>query len=269
MTSVFRDAYRFWRVLHKYPKLKRSSSDVHDLHNEVELILSPDSVHSYCDCDFKSSQTRNNIYFLGRPYLPESLDDKESDDHAIEDKQCCSQSHTMIPNGDPFRNRASTDGNLSRRPRKWKYPSFSGTLVSPPPRIERRMSISMRGTNTNASYWDLVSQKFLIKYIVQKNTINGSVTKLYSKILDFFLMINCNNESKIQYYIIQYTWYRYLNILLIQSREKNASKRNNFSCYVCVCVFACMLVCYLCAFVSVYSGKKRHFFLYCKFLSTT
>lgn len=152
MTSVFRDAYRFWRVLHKYPKLKRSSSDVHDLHNEVELILSPDSVHSYCDCDFKSSQTRNNIYFLGRPYLPESLDDKESD-NATDEKQCCSNGHATS-NGDPFRNRASTDGNLSRRPRKWKYPSFSGTLVSPPARIERRMSISMRGTNTNASYWN-------------------------------------------------------------------------------------------------------------------
>lgn len=153
MTSIFRDAYRFWRVLHKYPKLKRSSSDVHDLHNEVELILSPDSVHSYCDCDFKS-QNRNNIYFLGRPYLPESpSDDKESEETEENGtrKQCCSNGYATS-NGDPFRNRASTDGNLSRRPRKWKYPSFSGTLESPPARIERRMSISMRGTNTNASY---------------------------------------------------------------------------------------------------------------------
>uniref|UniRef100_A0A336MVC8 small monomeric GTPase n=2 Tax=Culicoides sonorensis TaxID=179676 RepID=A0A336MVC8_CULSO len=150
VTSVFRDAYRFHRVLHKFPKLKRSSSDVHDLHNEVELILSPDSVHSYCDCDFKS-QNRNNIYFLdGQSYVEENHDDdKESENN---DRQlCCTNSHSKS-NGDPFRNRASTDGNLSRRPRKWKYPSFSGPLISPPARIERRMSISMRGSNTNASY---------------------------------------------------------------------------------------------------------------------
>lgn len=64
--SVFRDAYRFWRVLSKFPKLKRSTSDVHDLHNEVELILSPDSVHSYCDCDLKSDGRRKQIYILGK-----------------------------------------------------------------------------------------------------------------------------------------------------------------------------------------------------------
>lgn len=58
--AVFLDAYRVWRVLSKFPKLKRSTSDVHDLHNEVELILSPDSVHSYCDCDFR----RDSKFFL-------------------------------------------------------------------------------------------------------------------------------------------------------------------------------------------------------------
>lgn len=65
--SVFRDAYRFWRVLSKFPKLKRSSSDVHDLHNEVELILSPDSVHSYCDCDFKSDGRGKQVFLVGKP----------------------------------------------------------------------------------------------------------------------------------------------------------------------------------------------------------
>lgn len=67
--SVFYDSYRFWRVLNKFPKLRRSSSDVHDLHNEVELILSPDSVHSYCDCDFKT-QKRRQIFVLGKSAYP-------------------------------------------------------------------------------------------------------------------------------------------------------------------------------------------------------
>ena len=43
---VFKDAYRFWRVMNRYPKLKRSTSDVHDLHSDsdVEQILSPDRI---------------------------------------------------------------------------------------------------------------------------------------------------------------------------------------------------------------------------------
>lgn len=48
----------------------------------------------------------------------------------------------------PFRERASTDGTLFSKPRRWRYPPPG--LDQHSNRIERRMSISMRGTN--ASY---------------------------------------------------------------------------------------------------------------------
>lgn len=40
VTRVFRDTCRFWRVLNRYPKLRRSTSDVQDLYSEVSLISS-------------------------------------------------------------------------------------------------------------------------------------------------------------------------------------------------------------------------------------
>lgn len=49
----------------------------------------------------------------------------------------------------PFRERASTDGTIFSRPRRWNYPSRV-SVASHPVRNERRMSISMRGSN--ASY---------------------------------------------------------------------------------------------------------------------
>lgn len=52
-------------------------------------------------------------------------------------------------NGIPFRGRASTDGTIFSRPKRWQYPP-PGSVVSNPARVERRMSISMRGSN--ASY---------------------------------------------------------------------------------------------------------------------
>lgn len=49
----------------------------------------------------------------------------------------------------PFRSRASTDGTLLSRPRRWRYPP-PGCLLPHTNRVERRMSISTRGSN--ASY---------------------------------------------------------------------------------------------------------------------
>lgn len=50
----------------------------------------------------------------------------------------------------PFRERASTDGTIFSRPRRWHYPARVSVVSNPQGRIERRMSISMRGSN--ASY---------------------------------------------------------------------------------------------------------------------
>lgn len=49
----------------------------------------------------------------------------------------------------PFRERASTDGTIFSRPKRWKYPN-PGSVTSHPARTDRRMSISMRGSK--ASY---------------------------------------------------------------------------------------------------------------------
>ncbi|XP_055645052.1 ras-related and estrogen-regulated growth inhibitor isoform X2 [Toxorhynchites rutilus septentrionalis] len=161
VTGVFRDACRFWRVLNRYPKLKRSTSDVHDLHSEVELILSPDSIqYPFCNCDLSHEKRRsiviigkqviserrwdkNNIFLsLGRPWTEEEPDETDESESS-----CCSSQKSDIE--EPFRGRASTDGTLLSRPRRWRYapPGSSMPHVS---RVERRMSISMRGSN--ASY---------------------------------------------------------------------------------------------------------------------
>lgn len=73
----------------------------------------------------------------GRSWIQESPDNEESELH---DK--------LQNDTNPFRNRASTDGNLVSRPRKWRFsPQEAITSTT---RICRRMSISMRGNN--ASY---------------------------------------------------------------------------------------------------------------------
>ncbi|XP_058815516.1 ras-related and estrogen-regulated growth inhibitor isoform X2 [Topomyia yanbarensis] len=140
VSGVFRDACRFWRVLNRYPKLKRSTSDVHDLHSEVELILSPDSILPFCNCDL-SHEKRRSILILGRPWTEEEPDETDESESS-----CCSSQKSDVE--EPFRGRASTDGTLLSRPRRWRY-TPPGSLL-PHSRVERRMSISMRGSN--ASY---------------------------------------------------------------------------------------------------------------------
>lgn len=50
----------------------------------------------------------------------------------------------------PFRERASTDGKILSRPRKWQYMSGAAAAANNPPplqRLDRRMSISQRGSS--------------------------------------------------------------------------------------------------------------------------
>jgi hypothetical protein len=63
--GVFRDACRFWRVMNRNPKLKRSSSDVHDLHSDVEQALSPESIHPFCNCDLNADSRRSALFIMG------------------------------------------------------------------------------------------------------------------------------------------------------------------------------------------------------------
>ncbi|XP_065357152.1 uncharacterized protein LOC135951427 [Calliphora vicina] len=136
--SVFRDVFRFWRVFSKFPKLKRSTSDVQ---NES---LSPDSGCSFYDTAYLANETRRSFLVIGTACLEEN-DHSESTDEI----SCSSLRSSSSELETPFRSRASTDGTLLSRPRRWRYPP-PGCLLPHTNRVERRMSISTRGSN--ASY---------------------------------------------------------------------------------------------------------------------
>ncbi|ALC38817.1 CG5160 [Drosophila busckii] len=142
--NVFRDVFRFWRVFTKFPKLKRSTSDVAHAANG---ILTPDYSGS---CSFYDAThlgvTRRSFLMLGNACQEESNGDHtESNDDIVTSSLHSSRSDIDAP----FRNRASTDGTLLSRPRRWRYPP-PGCLLPHTNRVERRMSISTRGSN--ASY---------------------------------------------------------------------------------------------------------------------
>ncbi|XP_055920994.1 ras-related and estrogen-regulated growth inhibitor isoform X2 [Eupeodes corollae] len=138
--SVFRDVCRFWRVLSKFPKLKRSTSDVQ---NATEMVLSPDSGVAF----YPTSSCENNSRrsFFDNTCLEEHCDHNEFGDKAGSSSLCSSRGEMETP----FRSRASTDGTLLSRPRRWRYPP-PGCDLPHSNRVERRMSISARGSN--ASY---------------------------------------------------------------------------------------------------------------------
>ncbi|CAD6999546.1 ras-related and estrogen-regulated growth inhibitor isoform X2 [Ceratitis capitata] len=137
--AVFRDVFRFWRVLSKFSKLKRSTSDVQ---NVSDSALSPDSGCSFYDSS--ANETRRSFFIIGKACLEEN-DHTESTDELGTGSLCSSRSNIDTP----FRSRASTDGTLLSRPRRWRYPP-PGCLMPHTNRVERRMSISARGSN--ASY---------------------------------------------------------------------------------------------------------------------
>ncbi|XP_037960101.1 ras-related and estrogen-regulated growth inhibitor [Teleopsis dalmanni] len=137
--SVFRDVFRFWRVFSKFPKLKRSTSDVQ---NSTDFTLSPDACCSYYDAASLGAEARRSFFVISNACLDER-DHTESND-AIGSNNLCND---IVAS--PFRSRASTDGTLLSRPRRWRYPP-PGCLLPHTNRVERRMSISTRGSN--ASY---------------------------------------------------------------------------------------------------------------------
>lgn len=120
------------RVFSKCPKLKRSTSEVQ---SSAESIVSPEStVCSIFDNTMRVEKRRS--FLIGWT--------ERSPDECDEGKNHDSNSNGVVP----FRERASTDGTIFSRPRRWHYPTrVSSNVVA---RIERRMSISMRGSN--ASY---------------------------------------------------------------------------------------------------------------------
>lgn len=138
--AVFRDVCRFWRVQNKCPsKLRRSSSDKEPPSpDSVPLLYSPSSLVPFT---VKSSRRCTEMEL------------EEEDENETDTKDSISSSPSEST---PFRERASTDGNLFQRPWRWRYAPSSSASASgsqtfyPQAKAERRMSISMRGSN--ASY---------------------------------------------------------------------------------------------------------------------
>lgn len=127
--NVFEDICRYWRVFNKCPKLKRSSSDVQ---NGGFFVISPDHGRFYfsnsfrrekrCSSDFKKSDGN---------FRPEDNKDLKTTDP---------------DQNEPFRSRASTDGTIIARPKRCTPPTI---CITYPMRTNRRMSISMRGSNSS------------------------------------------------------------------------------------------------------------------------
>ncbi|KAJ1529388.1 hypothetical protein ONE63_006173 [Megalurothrips usitatus] len=166
--AVFRDVCHFWKVHNKCPKLKRSSSD-----SRSDPLVSPESSGIRSLCGSMNGSTTGLINgrssvsapfsTLGRRWTEVELDEEdESEEGAAERKSSAGDSEISTDSSlPPFRARASTDGHLLSRPRRWRYPppslsnqtSYHGGSSSSSSGgscADRRMSISMRGNN--ASY---------------------------------------------------------------------------------------------------------------------
>lgn len=143
VANVFRDLTRYWRLLSKSPKLKRSTSDSHEALISPELTgtyqlksngysssmaSSPNSHSSSFTVTGGRSEKRPSIMFFGRLWAESSPDEADE----LEEGE-----------GQPqrFRDRASTEGTLLPR-RKWRILPPNHSMGG---RVERRMSISLRG----------------------------------------------------------------------------------------------------------------------------
>lgn len=139
--GVFHDICQMWHVFSKCPKLKRSTSEVQ---SSAESIVSPES--TICSIFDSAMRVEKRRSFLIGNWTNERSPD-EPDDGKNHDQN--SNTKNDVVSAPPFRERASTDGTIFSRPRRWYYPPRV-SVASHPARIERRMSISMRGSN--ASY---------------------------------------------------------------------------------------------------------------------
>ncbi|KAG5892302.1 hypothetical protein JTB14_023482 [Gonioctena quinquepunctata] len=142
--NVFRDVCRFWRVHSKNPsKLRRSGSE--------KEPISPDTVRLLCSAAVSPSSlipySCRPSCNLGRRWTEEELE--EEDETGSKESTASSPSPVETP---PFRERASTDGHIHQKPWRWRYPppSNKNDPSYHASGAERRMSISMKGSN--ASY---------------------------------------------------------------------------------------------------------------------
>lgn len=85
-----------------------------------------------------------NVSYIARRWTEVEFDE-EDENSSGSGKSNSAKNNNQLP---PFRNRASTDGHLLSRPRRLRYPPPAP--ITSMHQSDRRMSISMRGSN--ASY---------------------------------------------------------------------------------------------------------------------
>lgn len=188
--NVFRDLCRCWRIFTHYPKLKRSTSDAQTI---SYMLLSPDigangmggsggghqhhgaTTSGYFDGWLRNGEKRQSFFGFrsnggggssSSSQQSPSVEDVNSAPMAgpkklsirlpYQQQQSLQlQQQQQHHHQQPFRERASTDGKILSRPRKWQYitaaNSTTASAATHPQtvRVERRMSISQRGSSGN------------------------------------------------------------------------------------------------------------------------
>ncbi|KAF5307249.1 hypothetical protein FQR65_LT06965 [Abscondita terminalis] len=138
--GVFCDVTRFWKMQSKCPtKLKRCSSE--------KDSMSPDTVRAICSSTISPVTALYSKLHIGRRWTDSELQE-ESESGSSKASTSSDSSESVIP----FRDRASTDGHLAQKCWRWRYPPPAAELNPEMfyTRVNRRMSISMKGNN--ASY---------------------------------------------------------------------------------------------------------------------
>ncbi|XP_018564210.1 ras-related and estrogen-regulated growth inhibitor [Anoplophora glabripennis] len=140
--NVFRDVCRFWRVHSKNPvKMRRSASE--------KERTSPDTVGSLCSAVVSPNSLYPYKPIIGKRWTEVELEEEEEEESESKESAASSPCDAV-----PFRERASTEGHIPHRPWRWRYPPPKSNNNDPnyysSARVDRRMSISMRGSN--ASY---------------------------------------------------------------------------------------------------------------------
>lgn len=82
------------------------------------------------------------LFLSGHSWNEVDIDEAQEDGGSEDTLSTPSESEVT-----PFRGRASTDGHLLSRPRRWRYPPPVSQAAHC--RADRRMSISMRGNNAS------------------------------------------------------------------------------------------------------------------------
>ncbi|XKL61298.1 hypothetical protein PGB90_008355 [Kerria lacca] len=131
--AVFTDLWHFRKVHMKFPKLRRSISEMqnpisYSFHNTAQAVLNRKSIATSV---------------LGRRWTEIELDEEDK-----EEKTYFAEYENNLP---PFRNRASTDSQISTKANSTSLWQIS-PITSPNSKLaDRRMSFSMQGNDSSSN----------------------------------------------------------------------------------------------------------------------